>query len=138
MPSKELNPHFLIIRNKPKAFVTWYQYRFWFWSGLRFVPGIPDRNIINTFSYLFLFFFFLILWFVNFVKIFHFLSIFFSNSYYSKKNSQFLQIFFVATVRKLTKKNHSSVQNFFCFSTPDLFVMTVHVNFPSAPGLLHS
>jgi hypothetical protein len=58
MGSKQLNPHFLIIRNKPKAFVTWYQYRCWFLSRLRFVPGIPDTNIINIFSYLFLFLFF--------------------------------------------------------------------------------
>jgi hypothetical protein len=44
------------------------------WSRL-FVPGIPDTNIMCFFFSLF--FFFPILWFVNFVKIFHLLIIFF-------------------------------------------------------------
>ncbi len=57
----------------------------------------------------------------------------FFSQIHSVKNefSQFLQILFVTTVRKFTKKNHSSVQNLFCFSTPDLFVMTIHVIFPT-------
>jgi len=47
--------------------------------------------------------------------LFPFLSIFFSNSHYWNEFSQFLQNHFVATVRKFTKRNHCSVQNFFCF-----------------------
>jgi hypothetical protein len=98
------------------------------WSRLIFVPGI---QILSVF-FLSFFFFFPTLWFVNFVKTFHLLSIFFSNSQCFKNQfSQFLQILFVTTVRKFTKKNHSSVQNLFCFSTPDLFVMTIHVIFPT-------
>jgi len=85
------------------------------------------------------FFLLLLLLFSNFVYFFHFLIIFFSNSHYWKKNSQFLQKKFVATVWKFTKKNHCSLQNFFCFSTPDLFAMTVvALTFPSSPRLLQS
>jgi hypothetical protein len=46
--------------------------------------------------------FFPILWFVNFAYFFHFVISFFSNSQYYKKQTQFLQKQFVATVRKIT------------------------------------
>ncbi len=93
---------------------------------------------IYLYTSVFFFFFFPILQFVNFVHLFHFLSIFFSNSHYRNEFSQFLKIQFVATVRKFTKKNHCPEQNLFCFSTLDLFAMTFHVIFPSPPRLLKS
>jgi hypothetical protein len=84
---------------------------------------------VPVFSFFF-FFFFSISQFVNFV---HFLSIFFWNSHYWNEFSQFLQKPFVAILRKFTKKNHCSIQNLFCFFTPDLFAMTVHVIFLLPP-----
>jgi hypothetical protein len=68
--------------------------------------------LYHSVFFFFFLFFFSILQFVNFV---HFLSIFFWNSHYWNEFSQFLQKHFVATVQKFTKKNHCSVQNFFCF-----------------------
>ncbi len=91
-----------------------------------------------TSVFFFFFFFFSIFQFVNFFHFFHYSSIFLSNSHCQNKISQFLQKTIVATVRKSTKKNHCSAQNLFCFSTPDLFAMTVHVIFPSPPRLLQS
>jgi len=91
------------------------------------------HTYIPPYQCFFPFLLFSILWSVNFVDCFHFMCIFFSNSHYYNRFSQFLQIFFVTTVRKITTKNHCSVQNFFCFPTLDLFALTVHVIFPFPP-----
>ncbi len=82
--------------------------------------------------------FFFVLFFFPILSICSIFLSFFSRIHTIKKKSQFLHKKIVATVRKFTKKNHCSVQNFFCFSTSDLFAMTVHVTFPSPPRLLQS
>ncbi len=65
--------------------------------------------------------------FFQFFLFFPFFDHFFLECTLLKKKSQFLQKKFVATVWKFTKKNHCSVQNFFCFSTPDLFALNCFI-----------
>ncbi len=129
-----MHPHLLIIRNKHKAFVTWYQYRCWFGQGIIFVPGTPDTNIISVFSFLI---FFLIFVVCDFVKFSIYWALF-SRIHTIKTNFPNFFKKRLAIARKFTQKDHFSTQNFFCFSTPNLFVMTVHVIFPSPPKLLQS
>jgi hypothetical protein len=78
--------------------------------------------------------FFPILWFVYFFYFFPISDHFFLEFTILRKKIPISS----KTICSHSAKNHCSVQNFFCFSTPDLFAMTVHVTFPSPPRLLQS
>jgi len=88
----------------------------------------PHTNIISFFLFFSYFFNFVI---CKLCQIFPFIEQFFLEFTLLKRNSQFLQKH-LAAVRKFTKKNHFSVQNFFCFSTR-IYLLDRPCNFSFSP-----